>query len=171
MDRLIKPINALLTKSRQNTFLALSIGIVYLWFGTLKFFPHLSPAEGLAMDTIHLLTFGYLPSHIAIFLLAMMEVVIGFCFILNIFRRGSIILALFHMACTFTPLFFFAEESFVSGPLVPTLLGQYIGKNLIIVAALLSMLKAAGKSAEGVTNEMADLAKNNQNGDKRIEQK
>ena len=39
MDRLIKPINALLTKSRQNTFLALSIGIVYLWFGTLKFFP------------------------------------------------------------------------------------------------------------------------------------
>ena len=91
MDQFYKPINALLTKSRQNTFLALSIGIVYLWFGTLKFFPHLSPAEGLAMDTIHLLTFGYLPSHIAIFLLAMMEVVIGFCFILNIFRRGSII--------------------------------------------------------------------------------
>ena len=159
MDQLKKPINALLAKSRQNTFLALSIGIVYLWFGTLKFFPHLSPAEGLAINTIHLLTFGYVPSHIAIFLLALLEVVIGSCFILNIFRRESIILALFHMACTFTPLFFFAEESFVSGPLVPTLLGQYIGKNLIIVAALLSMLKAAGKSVEGSTKEMADLAK------------
>jgi uncharacterized membrane protein YphA (DoxX/SURF4 family) len=159
MNQLKKPIFALLAKSRQNTFLALSIGIVYLWFGALKFFPHLSPAEGLAMNTIHLLTFGYLPSHIAIFLLAMMEVVIGICFILNIFRRESIILALFHMACTFTPLFFFAEESFVSGPLVPTLLGQYIGKNLIIVAALLSLLKTAVKSGEGSTNELADLSK------------
>lgn len=158
MDQLKKPIKALLAKSKQNTFLALSIGIVYLWFGALKFFPHLSPAEGLAINTIHLLTFGYLPSHIAIFLLAMMEVVIGCCFILNIFRRESIILALFHMACTFTPLFFFAEESFVSGPLVPTLLGQYIGKNLIIVAALLSMLKTAGKPAEDSTEETADLA-------------
>jgi hypothetical protein len=159
MDLLNKITGTLLGRFRQNSFLALSIGIVYLWFGTLKFFPHLSPAEGLAINTIHLLTFGYVPSHIAIFLLAMMEVVIGFCFFMNIFRRESVILALFHMACTFTPLFFFAEESFVSGPLVPTLLGQYIGKNLIIVAALLSMLKTAGKSGEGATKEMADLVK------------
>jgi hypothetical protein len=62
------------------------------------------------------------------------------------------------MACTFTPLFFFADESFVSGPLVPTLLGQYIGKNLIIVAALLSLLKKAGTSEVGPTKEIPDLA-------------
>jgi hypothetical protein len=164
MDLLNKITGTLIGRFRQNSFLALSIGIVYLWFGTLKFFPHFSPAEGLAMNTIHILTFGYLSPHIAILLLAMMEVVIGFCFILNIFRRANIILALFHMACTFTPLFLFAEESFVSGPLVPTLLGQYIGKNLIIVAALLSMLKTAGKSKEGATNTMAYPAKNSQKG-------
>ncbi len=157
MNQLNKIGQAVLHRCRQNTFLALSIGVVYLWFGALKFFPHLSPAEGLAINTIHLLTFGTVPSNIAILLLAILEVVIGFCFIMNIFRRESIILALFHMACTFTPLFFFADESFVTGPLVPTLLGQYIGKNLIIVAALLSLLKKAEKTGLRSNNEMADL--------------
>jgi len=41
--------------------LAISIGLVYLWFGVLKFFPHLSPAEDLAKNTITVLTLGFIP--------------------------------------------------------------------------------------------------------------
>ncbi len=121
--------------------LAISIGFVYLWFGSLKFFPSLSPAEGLAKNTIHALTFGVLPDSISIVLLAIMEVGIGIFLILNIWRKITINMALFHMALTFAPLLLFPTESFQSAPLVPTLLGQYIGKNFIIVAALLTMMK------------------------------
>ena len=41
--------------------LRLSVGIVFLWFGVLKFFPGLSPAEGLAARTISTLTLGIIP--------------------------------------------------------------------------------------------------------------
>ena len=36
----------------------IALGIVFLWFGVLKFFPNLSPAELLAARTIERLTFG-----------------------------------------------------------------------------------------------------------------
>ena len=39
------------------------------------------------------------------------------------------------MAGTITPLFLFPEETFVSFPFVPTLEGQYIIKNVVLVAA------------------------------------
>ena len=38
------------------SLLRITVGIVYLWFGALKFFQGLSPAEQLAMQTIHELT-------------------------------------------------------------------------------------------------------------------
>jgi len=99
----------------------------------------MSPAEDLAKDTIHYLTFGFIPSNVSIILLTIMEVFIGLFLLLNLFRKKIIILALIHMACTFAPLVLFNEASFTISPLVPTLLGQYIAKNLIIIGALLSI--------------------------------
>ncbi len=126
---------------KNNNFLAISIGIVYLWFGALKFFPYRSPAEDLAKNTIQVLTFDIIPTHISIILLAILEVSIGLLFLLNIFTKQAIIIALCHITLTFLPLFFFPEMSFSTAPLIPTLLGQYIGKNIIIAAALLSLFK------------------------------
>jgi hypothetical protein len=40
--------------------LRISLGVVFLWFGVLKFFPGLSPAQTLAGDTIAVLSFGLL---------------------------------------------------------------------------------------------------------------
>ena len=125
----------------DNHILAISIGLVYIWFGGLKFFPAFSPAEALAKNTIDALTFGLIPADISIFLLALWETIIGILLILNIYRRPIIILALVHMAFTFTPLFLFPEESFSNSPLVFTLLGQYIFKNVIIIGALLTLYK------------------------------
>ncbi|WP_238718853.1 hypothetical protein [Pelagihabitans pacificus] len=124
----------------RNTLLAISIGVVYLWFGFLKFFPEVSPAEGLAKNTIHALTFGFIGDQVSIILLAILEVGIGLLFVLNIFKKTAIYVALIHMACTFTPFLLFVEDSFVAAPFIPTLLGQYIGKNIIIVGALLTLL-------------------------------
>lgn len=129
----------LIKQLKTNHILAISIGIVYLWFGLLKFFPHLSPAEDLAKDTIERITFGFLPSQVSIILLAILEVGIGMLFLLNIYRRETIILASFHMLCTFFPLFLFIDRSFSIAPFIFTLLGQYIVKNLIIVSALVTL--------------------------------
>ena len=39
-------------------FLRISVGIVFMWFGILKFFPNISPAQDIATNTINKLTFG-----------------------------------------------------------------------------------------------------------------
>ena len=125
----------------NNHILAITIGLVYLWFGGLKFFPGLSPAEDLAKNTMEVLTFGFIPTNIAIILLAIWETFIGAFLILNMFRKPVIILALVHMVLTFTPFIFFPNQSFNNSPLVFTLLGQYIFKNVIIIGALLTLYK------------------------------
>ena len=123
--------------AKKMRILAISIGVVYLWFGMLKFFPGLSPAEGLATDTIHNLTFGLIEPHVSIIMLAIWEITIGLLFIFAPLKRVVIILTLVHMVLTFTPLLFFPDLSFNSYPFSLTLVGQYIIKNLIIISALI----------------------------------
>ncbi|WP_245615867.1 doxx family protein [Flagellimonas lutaonensis] len=125
----------------KNHVLAVSIGFVYVWFGALKFFPNTSPAKELAKNTIHSLTFGVLPDEVSILLLATLEVLIGALLMLNVLKRQAIALAIGHIIFTFTPLIFFPLESFKAAPLVPTLLGQYIGKNVIILGALITLAR------------------------------
>lgn len=117
--------------------LRISIGVIYVWFGALKYFPNLSPADQLAKDTIHLITFGLIPSHVSIILLAIWETALGFILIMGVWKRSVFYVLLLHMFCTFVPLFFFAEVSFTELPYAFTLVGQYIMKNLIIIAAAL----------------------------------
>ena len=125
----------------NNHILAISIGLVYLWFGVVKFFPQFSPAEELAKSTINSLTFNLIPASISIILLAIWETLIGLLLIANVYRRLIVVLALIHMVLTFTPLFLSPKQSFVNPPFCFTLLGQYIFKNVIIIGALLTLYK------------------------------
>ncbi|MFD0860669.1 doxx family protein [Sungkyunkwania multivorans] len=129
-----------------NNILAISIGAIYLWFGLLKFFPGASPAEGLAQETVSQLTFQLISPSVSILLLATWEVVVGLFLLINIFRRTILLFAFLHMLCTFTPLFFFPESAFTSVPFNFTLTGQYIAKNVVIIAALFTLYKESGKS-------------------------
>ena len=120
--------------------LRISIGLVYLWFGMLKFFPDVSPAEDLARNTIHCLTFGLVPDQISVLLLAIWEVAVGVLLITGLFRSIALRVTLVHILCTFVPILCFPELIFQNVPLVLTLLGQYIVKNIIILAALLVLI-------------------------------
>ena len=60
---------------RWLSMLRISIGIIYIWFGSLKFFPGVSPAEDLAKETIHLLTFGLITPGLSLLLLALWETI------------------------------------------------------------------------------------------------
>ena len=119
------------------TLLRISIGIIYLWFGALKFFHGYSPAEDLAINTINKLTFGWVPQPVNIILLAIWECAVGLLLISGIWVRTALTLLFVHMACTFTPLLFFPSVSFKYAPYGFTLVGQYIMKNIIIVCAAL----------------------------------
>ena len=90
----------------KRRYLQISIGLVYLWFGSLKFFPNLSPAEELAKNTIGALTFSLIPSNISILLLALWEVLVGLFFLFNLQKKKTIQVAVIHMVLTFTPLVF-----------------------------------------------------------------
>src|SRR5688572_27377756 len=103
--------------------LRVSLGLVFFWFGVLKFFPGLSPAQELATKTISLLTFGLIPSNLALLILATWECLIGLGLIFNKFMRATLLLLFLQMLGAITPLFFFPHESFLRIPYAPSLEG------------------------------------------------
>ena len=116
-------------------FLRVSVGIVFFWFGMLKFFPGLSPAQGLAIRTIDVLTLGLLRESFIIYTLAVWETLIGVGLIFKIYMRETLALLLLQMVGTITPIFIFPGEVFHVFPISLTLEGQYIVKNIVIVSA------------------------------------
>jgi len=117
------------------TLLRVSLGVVFLWFGALKFFPGLSPAQELAARTLSLLSFGLVPASLGLPLLAAWECAIGLGLLGGTFLRAILPLLFLQMLGTMTPLFLFPRETFVRFPYAPTLEGQYIIKNLVLVTA------------------------------------
>ena len=95
----------------------------------------MSPAEGLATRTIQLLSFGLIEPQVSILILAVWETVIGVGLLTGLFLREILLLLFLQMLGTLTPVFLFPAEVFRSVPLVPTLEGQYIIKNLVLISA------------------------------------
>lgn len=117
------------------TLLRYSLGVVFFWFGVLKFFPGLSPASELAVATIDQLTFGRVAPEIAINVLAAWECLIGLGLIFNVAMRATLLLLWVQMLGTITPVFLFPELVFTRAPYAPTMEGQYIIKNIVLVSA------------------------------------
>src|ERR687894_564013 len=72
--------------------LRVALGAVFRWFGALKFFPDLSPAQPLALRTIDALTFGLVPAGVSLALLATLECAIGLGLISGRFMRLTLLL-------------------------------------------------------------------------------
>ena len=117
------------------TLLRVSLGIVFLWFGLLKFFPNLSPAQELATRTISILTGDVIRPSVSLPLLAGWECLIGLGLLLGRGLRGILLLLYVQMLGTLTPLVLFPHELFARIPYAPTLEGQYIIKNLVLISA------------------------------------
>ncbi len=106
--------------------------VVFFWFGALKVLG-LSPASGLVQSLFEqTISFMSFPTFLIVF--GLFECLIGILFLIKGMERIVIPLLLVHMITTFGPLVYLPEESW-NGFLVPTLAGQYIIKNLIIIAA------------------------------------
>lgn len=109
--------------------LRVAMGIVFIWFGILKPFG-LSPAETLVAKAT-----AWIPIPGFLYILAAWEVAIGVCFLFERFLRLGLVLLFLHMPGTMLPLITLPEETFVRFPFALTLEGQYIVKNLVLIAA------------------------------------
>jgi putative oxidoreductase len=133
-DRLDTGLNRWLV-AHSIALLRISLGLIFLVFGALKFFPGLSPIEGLATRTTTALTFGLVPPSVGLVMIAALEVAIGLFFLTGRFLRVGVWLMGAQMIGAMSPLVLFPGELFV-GPLhAPTLVAQYIVKDIILVAA------------------------------------
>ena len=115
--------------------LRIALGVVFFWFGALKLIPDASPAEALAGQTIERLSGGLVTAGTALPILAAWEVAIGVGLFIGHGMRITLFLLFVQMLGTITPLFLFPTETFSQFPWAPTLEGQYIIKNVVIVAA------------------------------------
>lgn len=131
--------------------LRLALGIVFLWFGALKLVPDLSPAERLAGATIERLSFGLVTPDVAVPVLGLWESAIGIGLLIGRGMRVTLLLLYVQMIGTLTPLVLFPSETFSSFPLAPTLEGQYIIKNAVLIAG--GIVLGATVRGGGLTSE------------------
>ena len=137
--------------------LRISLGVVFLWFGALKFFPGMSPASDLAARTIDVLTFGIVPEEVSLPLLAAWECLIGLGLLFGIFMRATLLLLAVQMVGTLMPLIFFPTEVFSRVPYAPTLEGQYIIKNAVLISAAIVLGATVRGGRLVARNEQAGL--------------
>ncbi|QPC82402.1 DoxX family membrane protein [Phototrophicus methaneseepsis] len=135
--------------------LRISVGIVFFWFGFIKFFPGLSPAEEIAGRTIETLSFGLIQPQLSLPILAAWESLIGLGLITGRFKRATLFLLFLQMIGTTMPIFIFPAETWKVFPIAPTLEGQYIIKNMVLISAGL-VIGATVRGGDMVADE--DLA-------------
>lgn len=137
----------------------LGLGLVFLWFGVLKFFPGLSPAEDLATRTISTLTFGLVGPSLSLPVLAAWETAIGVGLLTGKFMRVTLLLLFLQMIGTAMPLVLFPSEVFAQFPISPTLEGQYIIKNVVLIGAGLVLGATVRGGAVVADPEIAKVAR------------
>ena len=112
--------------------LRLSLGVIFVWFGGLKLFPGLSPAEELVKATVY-----FFPADVFFPILGAWEVLIGIGLLVRPLIRFALFLLFLQMPGTMLPLVILPEACFTVFPFGLTLEGQYIIKNLVLISAAL----------------------------------
>jgi len=122
--------------------LRIMLGIVFLGFGILKYFPGVSPAQGLTEATTDILFVGLVPGDVAIVMIASLECFIGLCLLAGRWMRLAIWLLAIQFVGILAPLVVLPGRLFSGPHHAPTLEGQYVLKDVILVAA--GLVIAAG---------------------------
>lgn len=126
-----------------------SIFLIFFWFGLIKLLG-LSPASPLA-EALVSKTVGAQYFDALFYVLAILECIIGVLFLFPKATRVVIPLLLLHMAIVCSPLLLVPNYTWQQFG-VPTLEGQYIIKNAVVVAVAIGIAastKPLGKKAKG----------------------
>lgn len=112
----------------------IGLGIIFFWFGVLKLFPGLSPAEELVRNTTYFVSPDWF-----IPVLALWEMAIGLGLIFGRYMRITLLLLFLQMPGTALPLAILPDVVWTQFPYGLTLEGQYIIKNLVLVGSALAL--------------------------------
>src|SRR6058998_1867176 len=112
------------------TALRIALGVVFIWFGTLKVIGR-SPVEDLVKDTIY-----FLPQDTFFIVIGVWEIIIGIGLLVPVALRLTLALFWLQMAGTFLSLIILPGRAFQDGnPLLLAVTGEFIIKNLVLIAA------------------------------------
>ena len=121
----------------------MALFVVYFWFGALKMFGT-SPATPLVsalfertIGSVGLISFPVFYEWFSFF-----EIVIGILFLIRGMERPAFILVVLHLGMTSLPLVLLPHIAW-QGFFAPTLEGQYIIKNIMIVALAVVVMSRA----------------------------
>jgi uncharacterized membrane protein YkgB len=116
-------------------FARISLGVVFLAFGILKFFPGVSPAEDISERAMSALTLGIIPADAGRVLVAIMETAIGLSLLTGRYLRIGLALLAMALVGVMSPLVLFPGDLFAGQYRAPTLEGQYVLKDIVLIAA------------------------------------
>jgi putative oxidoreductase len=115
--------------------LRISLGLVFLVFASFKFVSGASPAEDIAVATVGKLTFGMVTGTAALYVTAITETVIGITLLTGRFVKVGLVVMAGAFVGILSPLALFPDEMWSGNG--PTLLGQYVFKDIVLVAGAL----------------------------------
>ena len=138
-EKLIKWDQGVTDFSRGTAMFAsqLAIFLTYFWFGALKVFSEKGAANPLVVALLGK-TMPWFPPNEFLICFGIFEMIIGLLFILPKMERIAILLMLLHLCTTIMPLVLLPEFTWQSF-FVPTLEGQYIIKNVLLLALALNI--------------------------------
>jgi uncharacterized membrane protein YkgB len=116
------------------TITRVALGIIFLWFGILKFLPTTTPIDLLAERTLTMITFHLFTAKHCLDVLAVWECMIGLGLLSGRLLRLTLVLLFLQLPGTFLPLVLLVHETWVHFPIFPTFEGQYIIKNIALIA-------------------------------------
>lgn len=136
---------------RPEKFARASLFIIFFWFGILKTLGD-SPAEELVHHLCELTIRLFIKDDIFIPAFGVFECLLGVSILFHRLTKWSMIALWGHMTMTVLPLIFLPNDSW-QALLTPTLIGQYIIKNLAILSLSFFLWKEAAPKQEYIPSQ------------------
>jgi uncharacterized membrane protein YphA (DoxX/SURF4 family) len=134
-------------KNHCIDMLRIALAIVFIWFGALKLFG-ISPANVLIEQTV----FWFNPTWF-IPILGLWEVIIGIFFLVPKLTKYVLWIMLPQMMGTFLPLIVLSAQAFQGNLLAPTMEGQYIIKNLVLITGAMVVVLYTHTTVDATTSQ------------------
>ena len=122
--------------SKTVLFARVSLFIVYFWFGFLKCLG-VSPAEGLVVKLFDITLGHFMNAEVFLLTFGIFECLVGLAWLFPKLTKVAFWAMLFHMLATFLPMALLTNVTWEPTFLTLSLVGQYIVKNLVLIAVSL----------------------------------
>lgn len=132
--------------------LRISLGVIYVWFGALKI-AGVSPVADFVGRTI-----PFLPQQWVLRFLGLWEVAIGLALLFRVALRPTLLLFAVQLAGTFATFLIQPKRMMQQGnPLLPTVEGEFVLKNIVLLAAGLAVGSTVRRASEELPASDAEL--------------